>query len=97
MAQVAPSSELTESEKTTVALFQENTPSVVNITNVAALRDRFTLDTTKIPQGTGSGFVWDKKGHIVTNYHVIKVAGIFAWSPLSHEVWCFIQSSRGGS
>lgn len=56
-----------------MSLFQNSTPSVVNITNVAALRDRFTLDITKIPRGTGSGFVWDKKGHVVTNYHVIKV------------------------
>lgn len=59
-----------------MSLFQDNTPSVVNITNLAALRDRFTLDITKIPRGTGSGFIWDKKGHIITNFHVIKVTAI---------------------
>ena len=37
-------------------------------------RDAFTLDMMEIPQGAGSGFVWDTKGHIVTNYHVIKGA-----------------------
>lgn len=28
----------------------------------------------EVPQGSGSGFVWDKEGHIVTNYHVIRGA-----------------------
>jgi S1-C subfamily serine protease len=34
----------------------------------------FTLDVMAVPQGSGSGFIWDKKGHIVTNYHVIRGA-----------------------
>jgi S1-C subfamily serine protease len=33
-----------------------------------------------VPQGTGSGFVWDKKGHIVTNYHVIEGADLISVS-----------------
>ncbi len=37
-------------------------------------RDVFTLDVMAVPQGSGSGFIWDKKGHIVTNYHVIRGA-----------------------
>lgn len=37
-------------------------------------QDAFTLDVLEVPQGSGSGFVWDKKGHIVTNYHVIRGA-----------------------
>ncbi|KAI9078098.1 hypothetical protein K1719_040023 [Acacia pycnantha] len=61
-------------ELATVRLFQENTPSVVNITNLAVRQDAFTLDVLEVPQGSGSGFVWDKKGHIVTNYHVIRGA-----------------------
>ena len=34
----------------------------------------FTLDVLEVPQGSGSGFVWDRDGHIVTNYHVIRGA-----------------------
>jgi S1-C subfamily serine protease len=44
----------------------------VNITSIALRRDFFSLDVLQIPQGTGSGFVWDKEGHIVTNFHVIE-------------------------
>ncbi|KAG6602439.1 protease Do-like 1, chloroplastic [Cucurbita moschata] len=61
-------------ELATVRLFQENTPSVVYITNLAARQDAFTLDVLEVPQGSGSGFVWDKDGNIVTNYHVIRGA-----------------------
>ncbi|XP_042501963.1 protease Do-like 1, chloroplastic [Macadamia integrifolia] len=65
---------LQSDELATVQLFQENTPSVVYITNLAAKQDAFTLDLLEVPQGSGSGFVWDKNGHIVTNYHVIRGA-----------------------
>lgn len=41
---------------------QANTPSVVNITNIRAMQSYYTMDIEKIPAGTGSGFVWDKKG-----------------------------------
>lgn len=37
-------------------------------------RDAYTLDMLEIPQGAGSGLVWDMSGHIVTNYHVIRGA-----------------------
>lgn len=53
-------------------------------------QDAFTLDVLEVPQGSGSGFVWDKDGHIVTNYHVIRGAsdlrlvGFFAsFDPIS--------------
>mmetsp|Transcript_19593 Transcript_19593/g.32915 ORF Transcript_19593/g.32915 Transcript_19593/m.32915 type:complete len:461 (-) Transcript_19593:371-1753(-) len=65
---------LTPAEISTVNLFKENTPSVVYVTNLAVRRDQFTLDIINYPQGTGSGFVWDADGHIVTNFHVIRGA-----------------------
>ncbi|XXG61171.1 hypothetical protein AAC387_Pa04g2889 [Persea americana] len=71
---VTPPKKLQSDELATVRLFQENTPSVVYITNLAVRQDAFTLDVLEVPQGSGSGFVWDKYGHIVTNYHVIRGA-----------------------
>ena len=64
----------TDGERETVRLFNNAKASVVYITNVAVRRDAFTLDLTEQPQGAGSGIVWDDKGHIVTNYHVIDKA-----------------------
>ncbi|MDQ4077199.1 MAG: trypsin-like peptidase domain-containing protein [Chloroflexota bacterium] len=51
-------------------LYREASPSVVNITS-RSYTQSFFFDV--IPQeGTGSGFIWDEQGHIVTNYHVIE-------------------------
>jgi S1-C subfamily serine protease len=58
-------------EKNTIHVFEEVADSVVFITSLARQRDFFTLDVTEIPQGSGSGFIWDSKGNVVTNYHVI--------------------------
>jgi S1-C subfamily serine protease len=64
--------DLAADEKATIELFKEASPSVVYITTLAVARDRFTLDLREIPQGTGSGFIWDDEGHVVTNFHVIE-------------------------
>jgi S1-C subfamily serine protease len=61
-------------ERDTIALFRETSPSVVYITTLARRIDFWTRDVFEIPQGTGSGFVWDKDGHVVTNYHVVQDA-----------------------
>ena len=66
--------QLTEAEQSITALFEEATPSVVYITSVALRRDFFRFNVMEIPSGTGSGFVWDDRGNIVTNYHVIRDA-----------------------
>lgn len=66
MQQPLPSSaELSPEELATVKLFQENTASVVNITSIVQAQNPFNMDVMKIPQGQGSGFIWDTKGHIV--------------------------------
>lgn len=65
---------LTPSEKATIRLFEEAAPSVCFITTTNVRMDFWTRDVTEIPRGTGSGFIWDKQGHIVTNYHVIQGA-----------------------
>jgi S1-C subfamily serine protease len=69
---VTPGGDLAADEKSTIELFKNASPSVVYITTVAVARDRFTLDLREIPRGTGSGFVWDDGGHVVTNFHVIE-------------------------
>ncbi len=71
---VTPQGNLAEDEKATMALFAAASPAVVHIATRALERDFFTMDVTEVPQGTGTGFVWDKEGHIVTNYHVIEGA-----------------------
>jgi len=71
---VAPRGELRAEEKSTIALFKQASPAVVNITVLGVERDMFTLNQYQIPQGTGSGFVWDTTGNIITNFHVIQNA-----------------------
>jgi S1-C subfamily serine protease len=71
---IVPRGDLAEDEKSTIALFKQAAPSVVHITNLAVQRD-LNMDVFGIPQGTGSGFIWDKNGYVVTNYHVIENAG----------------------
>ena len=66
--------ELFSDERSTINLFRQASPSVVNITTIGVERDLFTLNLYQIPQGTGSGFVWDRNGDIITNFHVIQNA-----------------------
>ena len=65
------SSELGADERATMAVFERATKSVVFISNTAIQRDLWSFDILEVPQGSGSGFVWNKQGHIVTNFHVI--------------------------
>lgn len=67
--------DLAADEKNTIELFQSNSPAVVYITSIELRRNLFSLNIYEIPKGTGSGFLWDTKGHIVTNFHVIEDAG----------------------
>jgi S1-C subfamily serine protease len=69
---VAARAELTEEERSVTSLFERASPSVVNITSIALRRDFFRMNVMEIPQGAGSGFIWDAAGHVVTNYHVIR-------------------------
>jgi S1-C subfamily serine protease len=69
-----PDDKLGADEQTTIDVFGKFSRSVVHVTSLALRRDRMTMDVTEIPQGTGSGFVWDQEGHIVTNFHVVQEA-----------------------
>jgi S1-C subfamily serine protease len=76
---------LTDHERRTIQIFREASASVVYITSVALRRDLFTLNVLEIPQGAGSGFVWDRDGHIVTNYHVIQAGSRFQVTLADHS------------
>ncbi|CAI5947830.1 unnamed protein product [Closterium sp. NIES-65] len=82
----APPRTLSQDEIATVRLFKETTPSVVNITNLGVGRDALTLDVLAVPQGSGSGFIWDEMGHIVTNYHVIANAADLRILKINHLI-----------
>ncbi|SEA67737.1 DegP2 peptidase. Serine peptidase. MEROPS family S01B [Thiothrix caldifontis] len=64
--------DLAENEQATIEIFERNSPSVVYITTVERVLNVWSRNVREIPQGTGTGFVWDNTGHIVTNYHVVE-------------------------
>ncbi len=70
-AQVAAPTELSPEEQATIAVFDRATRSVVFIANTAMQRDPWSFNLFEVSQGSGTGFVWSRHGHIVTNYHVI--------------------------
>ena len=78
---------MAQDENSTISLFRRASPSVVNITVLAVRRDVFTLNLLQIPEGTGSGFVWDDQGHIVTNFHVIQNADVAQVTLANHSTW----------
>jgi S1-C subfamily serine protease len=71
---ITPRGDLAADEKTTIEIYNEAKPSVVHITSLANRRDSLSLNVQQVPEGTGTGIVWDEDGHIVTNYHVIQKA-----------------------
>jgi len=66
--------DLAADEKSTIDLFKVVSPSVVYITTLTRRQDFFSFRALEVPQGAGSGFIWDDQGYIVTNYHVIAEA-----------------------
>jgi S1-C subfamily serine protease len=84
---IAARGELTVAEKSLTALFEEAAPSVVYITSVALRRDFFRLNVMEIPSGTGTGFVWDDRGSIVTNFHVIRDAARAEVTLADGSIW----------
>jgi S1-C subfamily serine protease len=73
-AQTAPPSarQLTEDERNTIDIVRKTKTSVVFITNMQYVSDFFFQSDQPVARGSGSGFVWDDRGHIVTNFHVIE-------------------------
>jgi S1-C subfamily serine protease len=64
--------DLASDEQTTIAIFEATSPSVVYITTTGRVLDLLTRNVTEVPRGTGSGVIWDERGHVVTNHHVVE-------------------------
>lgn len=62
---------LSPEEQATIDVFKQISQSVVFIENTSIQRDPWSLNLFEVPQGNGSGFIWNTSGHIVTNFHVI--------------------------
>ena len=84
---VAARGDLAADEQNNIEVFKEVSPSVVYITSIATRRGLFSLNIYEIPQGTGSGFIWDKQGRIVTNFHVIAEASRLEVTLADHSNW----------
>jgi S1-C subfamily serine protease len=83
---IAPAGELAEDEKATIALFKQSSRSVVHVTTAQLARD-LDFNVMEIEKGTGSGFIWNEKGHIVTNYHVVESANRFKVTLADQSTW----------
>jgi S1-C subfamily serine protease len=79
--------DLAADELNTIEIFRHNSPSVVYVTSIALRRGFFSLNAVEIPQGTGSGFIWDDQGRIVTNYHVISDANRVQVTMADNSTW----------
>jgi S1-C subfamily serine protease len=71
---VTPRGPLGADEQLQIDLFRRASPSVVHIISIGAQRDLFSMNVQQVPRGTGTGFVWEERGHVVTNFHVIQGA-----------------------
>jgi S1-C subfamily serine protease len=68
---------LLDYEKNTIDVYRKVVPSTVNITAITITQNYYLGQIEQIPQGVGSGFIWDTEGHIVTNFHVAQNGDTF--------------------
>jgi len=79
--------DLSPEEQRVIGIFREASAAVAFITSVEFRRDVFSLNVMEIPRGTGSAFVWDDEGHIVTNYHVVQGGDAFSVTLADQSDW----------
>jgi S1-C subfamily serine protease len=60
-----------EDERNSIEVFRAASPATVFVTQTRIVADMFSLRTAEVPAGSGTGFIWDERGHVVTNFHVI--------------------------
>ena len=66
----------TNDEENNIEVFKLASPSVVHITNSRLVRSFYSLNPQEVPQGTGTGFIWNEEGYVVTNFHVVQQASV---------------------
>jgi S1-C subfamily serine protease len=71
---VSPRGDLAADEQSMIELFERARDSVVYISTRQQVQDLWTRNIFSVPRGTGSGFIWDDRGHVVTNFHVVQGA-----------------------
>lgn len=76
----------TEDENNSIAVFEAAAPATVFVTNRRVVFDRFSRPV-ETAAGTGSGFVWDERGHVVTNHHVVENAQSFSVTLHDHRTF----------
>ena len=76
-----------KSERNSIDIFRNASRSVVFVTNTAIERSPFSLRAMEVPKGSGSGYVWDENGYIVTNFHVIQGASRVQITLSDHSSW----------
>jgi S1-C subfamily serine protease len=74
-----------DDEQATIDLFERSKGSVVAIRTRQQVMDFWTRNVFSVPQGSGSGFIWDDQDHVVTNYHVVRGAS---------ELWLSLNDGR---
>lgn len=77
----------TEDEANSTEIYRAASPAVVHVTNVAVQRSLFNRNVMEVPQGSGSGFVWDRNGLVVTNFHVIARANRLVVELQDNSTW----------
>jgi S1-C subfamily serine protease len=84
---VTPAGNISDMEKQNIEVYEKVSPSVVHVTNLAERSSPFSMNVQRIPRGTGTGFIWDTDGHVVTNYHVVQGANALQVTLADHSTY----------
>lgn len=82
-----PSGARIQDEENSIGVFRALAPATVFVTQNQLVLDRYSLRATETPTGAGSGFLWDRLGHLVTNYHVVAGARSLTVTLQDQSVW----------
>lgn len=84
---VTPRGPLEPDEQRSIDIFKRVSPSVVHINTLEVGRRPFSMQAVEVPRGSGTGFLWDDAGHVVTNFHVIASGNAASVTLADQSVW----------